>query len=464
MSENQFDLLIRNGQVVTHESTKKSDIGVKKGKIVALDTSLPVNASQTIDATNKLVFPGFIDAHTHMGIPIKDTQSVDDFESGSRAAAFGGVTTIIDFTVQAKGQTLRESIESRIQKAEMKCHVDYGLHVNITNEPEKRLLEIPELIKQGYASFKVFSTYKQAGMMVTRKQFYKILKKVNENNGLLMLHAEDDYLVESLTNEFKAAGQKTPVFHSLSRTPDAEAKAIRQAAEIAGELNAFLYIVHLSSWDGLEAALEARGKGVNLYLETCPQYLLLTDECYSQENSHLFITTPPLRSQKDAESLWQAVAEGHIDVVATDHCPFTIQQKESGQRCFYKTLNGLPGVESLFPLLYTYGVRSGRITLEKLVSVLAKNPAQIFGLYPRKGTIQIGADADLVIWNPNVEQVIDARRLHGKADWSPYEGMKIAGNLEYTILRGRILVQGDEFVGNDTFGDLQISPCSLEIS
>lgn len=449
--EDKFDLLVINGEVATERNFVKLDIGIRDGIIAALSPNLKRNADRVLDAAGKLIFPGFIDAHTHMGIPIMNTHSIDDFESGAVAAAFGGVTTIIDFTVQEKGQSLRESVEVRLKKAE-KCHVDYALHVNITDQPEKRLHEIPAIIADGFSAFKVFSTYRQAGMMISWDEFRKVLKQVNEHGGLLCLHAEDNDLVETLTESNLKAGRKAAIFHARSRTVEAEAKAITRAAEIAGELGAALYVVHVSSRAGLEAGLSARARGVKIYLETCPQYLVLDEECYRRENGHRWITTPPLRAKEDCETLWQALANDQIDVVATDHCPFTIQQKDVGRDAFHLTPNGLPGVETLFPLLYTYGVKTGRISLQQLVRVLAENPALIFGLSERKGALRVGADADFVIWNPDMQQTISTRWLHGNADWSPYEGMKIEGKLEYTILRGQILVQGDEFVGRDVRG------------
>lgn len=456
MPTENFDLLICNGVVVTHNEKQRLDVGVRDGKITALAPSLSQDATLNIDASDRFVFPGFIDAHTHMGIPIMDTCSVDDFQSGSVAAACGGVTTIIDFTVQEKGQTLRESVGVRLQNAQGRCHVDYGLHVNVTDEPETRVQEIPRLIEQGFCSFKVFSTYREAGMMVTWDQFRLILSKVNEHGGLLMLHAEDNELVETLTEQQVSSGRKDAIYHTRSRTPEAEAKAINQAAQIAKELDASLYIVHLSSRLGLEAGLRARDKGVRLYLETCPQYLVLNEEYYQKRDGHFYITTPPLRTNEDSEALWQGLGQGLIDVVATDHCPFTVQQKNRGDQAFYRVPNGLPGVETLFPILYTYGVSHGRITLEQMVGLLAKNPAQIFGLLPRKGTIRIGADADLVIWDPKVEQEIATNKLHGNANWSPYEGSTITGKLDYTILRGQILVKDNHFLGETIFGELQL--------
>jgi len=452
MNAPKYDLLICNGQIITADSTRESDIAVKDGKIVALAPELAGRASRTIDARGMQVFPGIIDAHTHMGIPIMGTYSCDDFESGSVAAACGGVTTIIDFTVQEPGQTLQESVDVRLEKARGKSHVDCALHVNVTDEPNKCLAEIPKLTKQGLKAFKVFSTYRQAGMMIPWPEFRRVLHAVHENDGILCLHAEDNELVETLTDEHITAGKFAPVYHARSRTAEAEARAIARAAEIARELGASLYIVHLSSAAGLEAALQARAKGARLYLETCPQYLVLSEKIYEREDGRYWITTPPLRTPKDCDALWQALADGVIDVVATDHCPFTIAQKDAGHGQFHQTPNGIPGVETLFPLLYTHGVAEGRSSLQRLTELLAENPARIFGLAGRKGAIQIGADADFAIWQPGRAGVIRAENLHGRPDWSPYEGFRIAGSLAYTILRGQILYDGGEFTGDNVFG------------
>jgi len=453
----KYDLLIQNGEVALESGMQKLDVGVLGGKIAALNPVLHRAAEPKIDATGKMVFPGFIDAHTHMGIPIMNTTSSDDFESGSRAAAFGGVTTILDFTVQGKGQSLKDAVDLRIQKAQNKCHVDYGVHVNVTDQPDKWLDQIPKLIEKGFISFKVFSTYRQAGMMINWDQFRQVLQKVNSQGGLLMLHAEDNETIESMTNKYVTSEQFTPDYHARSRPPEAEALAIETATRIAGALDAKLYIVHLSSREGLEAALKARKQGVKLYLEICPQYLLLNEEKYLQEKGHYYIATPPLRAKEDSEALWQALADGQIDVVATDHCPFTIVQKNAASGKFHLTPNGIPGVETLFSLLYTYGVKQGRISTQRLLQVLGKNPAQIFGLSDRKGKIRVGGDADLVIWDPNIDTTISAKNLHGNADWSPYEGMAISGKLEYTIVQGNIIVQGEDFKGESRFGELLLS-------
>ncbi|NOX37919.1 MAG: dihydropyrimidinase [Calditrichaeota bacterium] len=457
-----FDLIIRNGTVVTSRNTQVMDVGVREGKIQALEPHLSARAKQEIDATGRLVFPGFIDAHTHMGIPIKTTTSADDFSSGSLAAAFGGITTIIDFTVQEKGQSLIDSLEERISRARGKSYVDFHIHVNVTDQPERWLSQIPEIIRRGFRSFKTFSTYREAGMMVTWPQFRTIMEAVSAAGGLVMLHAEDNTVVEEATQKHLDEGQLEPIYHARSRPASAEARAIEQAARIAGELQAPLYIVHLSSAAGLAVALRAKQGGVPLFIETCPQYLLLDKSVYLNENGHYFITTPPLRTRSDQQALWQALSNNQVDVVGTDHCPFTREQKEMGQRQFHQTPNGLPGVETLFPLLYTYGVQTGRMTLQQLVQVLGVNPARIFGLEHRKGDIRVGLDADLVIWNPRETTRITGQHQHGRADWSPYEGMTIAGKLEWTLLRGNVLVHNDQLMASSPDG--QLIPAKSEIS
>lgn len=449
-----FDLVILNGRVALPDGWQNLDIAVQAGKIVALETNLkPAAATRTLDATGLLVFPGFIDCHTHMGIPIKDTWSADDFESGTRAAAWGGVTTILDFTVQARGQSYRQALEERRGRAQGKSHIDYGIHVNVTDNNPAWQHEIGELISEGFTHFKAFTTYREAGMMIEPDDMRRVLGEIGRHGGFLMLHAEDNELIAQATQQNLAAGNLAPIYHARSRPATAEAKAIRDAAAIARDLDAQLYIVHLSSQAGLEAGLEARAKGTKIYLETCPQYLLMTEQMFERPNGHWVITTPPMRTAADAHALWQALADGHIDTVATDHCPFTMAQKESGGRDFSRTPNGIPGVATLFPLLYTYGVTERQITLKQLLELLAENPARIFGLDDRKGKIAVGMDADLVLWDEREETTIQAQEIPGVADWNPYENVSVAGKVAYTLSRGRVLIANGQFVGDEVWGE-----------
>lgn len=451
-----FDLVIKNGTLVTPRGEQLLEIGICGGKIAELSPQIISDDSPTIDAAECLIFPGLIDPHTHMGIPIKDTHSADDFETGSKAAAFGGVTTILDFTVQQPGQTLRAALNQRITRAH-KSKVDVGLHINLTDRPVERLNEIPGLIRDGFSSFKLFSTYREAGMMATWDQFRTVLRMVSENGGLVMLHAEDNHLVETMTRMHITNGEWAPIFHAYSRPPEAEAQAIGDAAKIARELDAPLYIVHVSSRLGLEAGLEARARGTKIYLETCPQYLMLDEFCYYQPHGHYFIATPPLRSQEDRQTLWKALNNGDIDTIGTDHCPFTKAQKDVGRGDFNLTPNGLAGVETILPLLYTHGVVPGRISRLKLAELVAGNAARIFGLADRKGKIAEGTDADLVVWDPTVQSVIRSENLHGADDWSPYEGHASMGVVRYTIRRGEILVDHGMWLENTGPGEIVTS-------
>lgn len=454
----KYDLVIHNGNVVLPDAIHQVDIGIQSGKITNLESGLdPAAATQTLDASGLLIFPGFIDSHTHMGIPIKDTWSADDFESGSRAAAWGGITTILDFTVQAKGQSYRKALEERRGRAQGQSHIDYGIHINVTDNNPAWQHEIGELISEGFTHFKAFTTYREAGMMIEGGDFRRVLGEIGRHGGFLMLHAENNELIAQATTQNLAQGNTSPIYHARSRPAAAEAKAIRDAAAIARDLDAQLYIVHLSSQAGLEAGLEARANGTKIYLETCPQYLLLTEQVFERANGHWYITTPPMRSAADARALWQALADGHIDTVATDHCPFTITQKESGGRDFTRTPNGIPGVATLFPLLYTYGVKEGQITLKRMLELLAENPARIFGLDDRKGKIAVGMDADLVLWDERKENILTAQEIPGAADWNPYEGVPVAGRVVSTLSRGRTLVANGQFVGDRVWGELVTS-------
>lgn len=452
--ETPLDLLIRGGDVVLDAAVQRLDVGIRDGRIVALAPQIDTPAGRTIDASGQIIFPGCIDPHTHMGIPIKDTFSADDFTSGSIAAACGGTTTIIDFTVQEPGQTLRQALDVRLEKAAGQCHVDYAVHVNITDRPEQHLDEIPQLISDGFTSFKAFTTYREAGMMMPPQAFRPVLQRIHEHGGLLLLHAEDNTIIERETARHIAAGHRAPIYHARSRPAEAEAAAISWAATVAAEVGAPLYIVHLSSQAGLEAARQARAQGATLYLETCPHYLIMDGAAYQRDDGHLFITTPPLRTPADREALWQAVIAGEIDTIGTDHCPFTRAQKDAYRDRFHEVPNGLPAVETRFALLYTYGVGTGWLSLPQLGRLLAGNAARIFGLERRKGSLHPGADADLLIWDPHPQSTITAANQHGRADWTPYQNVPVTGRLAYTILRGQVLVEDGRFLPAQPQGQL----------
>ncbi len=449
----EYDLVVRSGSVVLQDGLRNADIGIRAGRIAAVEEGL-TNAKQVIDASGKLVLPGCIDPHTHMGIPIKDTWSADDFSSGSVAAAFGGTTTVFDFTVQDPGQTLQASITTRLGRAQGKSQVDFGLHVNITDQPTEHLAEISSLIEKGFNRFKAFTTYKEQGMMMEWPDLRRVMETIGAQGGLLLLHCEDNNSVSSLTARHQIAGHKAPIYHARSRTAEAEALAIEKAAQIAGQSGTRLYIVHISSKLGLQAALRARRQGVEIYLETCPQYLVLDESKYLGKNGHYWIATPPLRRPEDSQALWEAVQDGSIDTIGTDHCPFTKAQKDRHGGAFDLTPNGIPGVENRLAILYTWGVCQGRISLHRMIELLCGNVARIFAIDDRKGSIAVGKDADLVVWDPAPSSLMTAADMHGNADFTPYQGIPQSGGLDCTILRGQPLVRNGAFVGNEVRGNL----------
>jgi len=439
-----MDMVIRNATLVTHKETFRGEIGIQAGKIAKIGERISEGVI-TIDASGKLIFPGIIDAHTHMETPVKGYVSSDDFSTGTKAAAAGGVTTIIDFTIQAKGQSLKESIEERKRQANGRVYIDYALHCNLTDFNVSFLREIPEIIASGITSFKVFMAYRNEGIMVSNENLKLLLKETRKYGGLVQVHAENGFLLDYLVEKAIQRGNTSPLFHPKTRPNYVEEEAGVRAIVLAEEVGGNLYLVHLSTREAVEAVKWGKERGVKIFAETCPQYLLLTEEVYQWDDASYYITSPPLRSEEDKEALWQGIREGTIDVVATDHCPFTRAQKDGGKDIFFETPNGLPGVETLFPLIYSEGAVKRGLSPNKLVELLAYNPAKIFGLYPRKGAITEGSDADLVIFNPEKEMKIRANELHMNLDFSPYEGLTIKGIPELTISRGEIIYEQGNF-------------------
>ncbi len=435
-----MDMVIRNATLVTHKETFRGEIGIQAGKIAKIGERISGGVI-TIDASGKLIFPGIIDAHTHMETPVRGITSSDDFSTGTKAAAAGGVTTIVDFTIQAKGQSLREAIDMRRRQADGEVYIDYSLHCNLTDFRDGFLEEIPKIIASGITSFKVFMAYRNEGIMVSNENLKLLLEATKKYGGLVQVHAESGFLLDYLVEKAIQRGNTSPLFHPKTRPNYVEEEAVVRAIALAEEVGGNLYLVHLSTREAVEAVKWGKERGVKIFAETCPQYLLLTEEVYQWDDASYYITSPPLRSEEDREALWQGVKEGVIDVVATDHCPFTRTQKESGGGFFFKTPNGLPGVETLLSLIYSEGVVKRGLSPNKLVELLAYNPARAFGLCPRKGTIEEGSDADLVIFNPEKEVEIKADALHMNTDFSPYEGMTVKGVPELTISRGEIVYE-----------------------
>lgn len=407
-------ILLKNGLVIHAEGQKREDILIKNSKITAVGDVQSVGSEvKIIDCTNRLIFPGMIDAHTHMGIPIKGGYSADDFASDSKSALNGGVTTIIDFTILSKDQTLWESVLER-QKLAEKSVIDYTLHCNITRFDDDILKEIPEIIKKGINSFKVFTTYERAGMMLTYSEIEVVAQIIADNGGLLMVHAEDNDVIEKASKLLIDQNLTHPKYHGIARPPETEKVAVENIANIAEKTGCEFYIVHLNTAEGLAIAKQCD----NIFVETCPQFLLLDDSVYEREDGQMFVASPALRKPRDREALWQGVMDGSVDVIATDHCPFMLKDKPTGIP-FQNIPNGMGGVETLFPVMIAQFLER-KIDLSRLVQLVSTNPAKIFNLYPQKGTITVNADADLVIVNPDDISDNWSDKLVLLTDWNAY--------------------------------------------
>ncbi|MHB8655614.1 MAG: dihydropyrimidinase [Terriglobia bacterium] len=445
-----FDTLIKNGIVVTATDTYPADIGISKGKIVAVGQALPAEtATETFDAQGNFVFPGGIDVHTHLDMPFGGTKSADDFESGTTAAAFGGTTTLIDFAIQYKGQTLRTALDTWWKKADGKAVIDYGFHCIVTDLPDARLEEMKSLVQEGITSFKLFMAYPGV-FMVEDGLIFKAMLKASETNSLICMHAENGSAIDVIVQRALAEGKTAPKYHALTRPTTAEAEATGRAIALAEMAGAPVYIVHLSCNEALEKVREARDRGLPTYAETCPQYLYLSLENFDVPGFEgaKYVFTPPLREKWHQEKLWSGLAADHLQVVSTDHCPFCYkEQKELGIGDFTKIPNGGPGIEHRLSLVYTGGVQTKRFSVNRFVELVATAPAKLFGLYPRKGTIAVGSDADLVIFDPNREAVISAKTHHMRVDYSMFEGIRVKGMPRQVFSRGQLVIDNNKFVG-----------------
>jgi dihydropyrimidinase len=444
--------LIKNGYIVTAVDSYTADILID-GETIAMigkDLSTVVGSvDKTIDATGKLVIPGGVDPHTHMDLPFGGTSSSDDFETGTRAAAFGGTTTIIDFAVQYKGQALNEALDAWFAKAEGKATADYGFHLIVTDLPDERLPELKAMIDQGVTSFKLFMAYPGV-FLVDDGVIFKAMTAAGENGGLICMHAENGVVIDVLVKRALAEGKTAPKYHALTRPTKAEAEGVHRAIAIAEMANSPVYIVHLSCYDALKEVQAARDLGLPAFAETCPQYLLLDYSLYEKPDFEgaKYVMTPPLRDRENQELLWRGLRGDDLQVISTDHCPFCFkEQKELGRGDFSKIPNGGPGVENRMSLIYHHGVTQGRISLNRFVELTSTAAAKIFGLFPKKGTIAVGSDADIVIFDPNREQTIGAATHHMRVDYSAYEGWRVRGVTETVLSRGRVIVENNEFKG-----------------
>jgi dihydropyrimidinase len=455
LKEGKMSTLIKNGRIVTAEQDYTADIYIEEDKITTIGSNLKMEADNVYDARGKYVIPGGVDVHTHLDMPFGGTTSCDDFESGTKAAAFGGTTSLIDFAIQSKGMKMRDALDIWWKKAENKATIDYGLHMIITDLPDAHLEDMNDMVREGVSSFKLFMAYPGV-LMVDDATIFKAMKQTAQNGALVCMHAENGSVIDTIVKKTLAEGKTAPIYHALTRPTSAEGEAVNRAIALSEMAGAPVYIVHLSSNDALEKVAEARDKGLPTYAETCPQYLFLSIE----ENMNKpgfedakYVFTPPLREKWHQDKLWAGLRKNTLQVVSTDHCPFCYkEQKELGKGDFSKIPNGGPGIEHRLQLLYSGGVTEKRISLNRWVELCSTTPAKMFGLYPRKGTIAAGSDADIVIWDPEKEHTISAHTHHMCTDYSMFEGRKIKGNAETVFSRGEVIVKENKFLGKSGRG------------
>jgi dihydropyrimidinase len=450
------DTLIRNGTVVTARETIAADVLIEGERIREVRASIPAQAARkVIDATGLYVMPGGIDAHTHLDMPFGGTTSADDFETGTRAAAFGGTTSIIDFAIQARATRMREALDAWWRKAEGRACIDYGLHMIVTDLGEAGLEDMDDMVREGVASFKLFMAYPNV-LMVDDATIFKALSQTARNGALICMHAENGSVIDVIIARALAEGKTAPIYHALTRPPRAEAEAVHRAIAMAEIAGAPVYIVHLSSEDALNEVREARDRGVPAFAETCPQYLLLSIEELERPNFEgaKYVFTPPLRSKDHLPKLWDGLKHDHLQVVSTDHCPFCFaDQKTLGKDDFTKIPNGGPGIENRLQLIYHHGVNAGKLSLNRFVELTSTTPARLFGMYPRKGEIAPGSDADLVLWDPNAVHTISAKTHHMRVDYSMFEGFQVKGDARTVLSRGEVIVDSGRFTGKPGRGN-----------
>jgi len=440
-----------------------SDISIEHETVKQIGTNLNVQADKIIDASGKYIIPGGVDVHTHLSLPVGNIKTSDDFESGTRAAAFGGTTTIIDFAQQIKGRPLLHALNLRMQEARQSV-IDYGLHMIIVDLPDEQEGELDELVKRGVISFKLFTAYPDR-LMADDDTIMRTLRRTTRNGGLVCVHAEDSALIEVLVRNAVREGKKEPKYHAATRPARAEADAVKRVIDLASSAEAPVYFVHISCLESLDHIRAAQSAGRPVLAETCPQYLFTSIEDLDKPDFEgaKYVFTPPPRERWNQEQLWKGIQDRSLEVISTDHCPFNFRrEKELGRADFTKIPNGAPGIEHRLQLLFHFGVLQGRISLNRWVDLISTTPAKIFGLYPRKGTIAIGSDADLVIWNPGTEITISSSTHHMNVDYSLYEGWKLKGNAETVLSRGTIIVDHDAWFGKSGYGKfLQRMPATV---
>ncbi len=447
-----MELLIKGGTVVTATESFPADVAVDGGKIVAIGKDLAVNAEKVVDATGKLVLPGALDAHTHMAMPFGGTVSADSYLAGTRAAVCGGVTTIFDYPVQHKGETILGLIGSKKDVLEKEACCDYAFHCCITDLNDGEILdEMEQAVEEGITSFKCFLVYKKEGMMVDDGMLARLLLRAKELGAMINVHAENPDLIDLRTEQYLKEGKTSAWYHYMSRPEFVEAEADKRVVHWASHLNTPVYIVHMADKEGLEACIKAKSEGHDILVETCPQYLEFTCDVYKREDGRNFVCSPPMKGQESQDALWTAIQSGMIDTVATDHCPFQSYEKDWGKDDFTKIPNGCAGVENLYPYMLD-AANSGKITFERAVELCSTNVAKIFGC-DNKGAIAVGKDADIVIYDKDKDFTISVNNMHSDYDHTIWEGKKLHGYPVQTYLRGKLVYDNGDFVGTPGMGN-----------
>lgn len=443
-------MLIRGGTVVTADDERSADVLVRNGKITEVRPHIDADA-EIIDASRLLVLPGVVDPHTHLLLDTGTARTADDFETGSGSAAAGGVTTYLDFAPQQRGQNFIEALAARRQLIDGRSHVDYGVHLNITQLPAGWERDLDALVDAGVTSAKIYTTYRDTIFYADDWTWYRLMERSGRAGLLVQVHAENDAIVEGMARQLVDAGKGSLRYHAAARPAAAEAEAVARGLLFSRLTGSPLYFVHLSTPLAVDLITEARRQGIRAIAETCPHYLVLDDSRYGGDDAARYVMTPPLRDAQSQVGLWQRLQDGAIQSIGSDHCGFALSDR-AGIDDFTRVSPGIPGVETSLLLLYSFGVKSGRLRLRDLVRLLSTNPAKIFGLWPRKGSIAPGSDADIVIFDPRPERSLSASELHSRAGFSPYEGLTVSGHVTTTILRGEVVYRDGNVVGTPGFG------------
>ncbi|AKA67363.1 dihydropyrimidinase [Clostridium scatologenes] len=444
-------IVLEGGKIITAVDSYCSDIRIEDEKIISIGNSLKRPGDEVICIKGCYVLPGGIDTHTHFDLESGSVVTADNFETGTKAALVGGTTTILDYATQNKGETLKEALKKQHKKSDGLCYCDYGFHMGITDWNDETCYEMKDMIEEGVTSFKLYMAYKNT-LQVDDGVIFKALKRSKELKGIITFHCENGDIIEELINEAKSKGNNSPYYHPLTRPAQVEKEAIVRLLNIAEIVDVPVYIVHLSTREGLLSILDAKKRGIKVYAETCPQYLLLDDSFYGDKDSNSFegakyVMSPPLRKPYDNDALWKGVSSGEIMTIGTDHCSFNYKvQKEVGRDDFSKIPNGAPGVEHRIGLMYTYGVLKNRISMNEMVALTSTNAAKLFGLFPQKGTIAVGSDADIVIWNPDFSTSISAKNQMQNVDYTPYEGFEQYGRVLHAFLRGNKVIYNGKLI------------------